>query len=155
MRHMEELATPAQGYRDPRAPLLRWRCRAGDDAMRAFPWLMPTEHYVRDPDGRGGAWCSAGYERVDYDPVDEERCPNQCDDDEFDCPDCEGTGLAEPGMFDLGSCPYYRKCKGLPGADAEGVYGPGTCQGGCVDEPACITCEPRGGWPSAATLEGP
>lgn len=48
---------------------------------------------------------------------------------------------------DLGTCPYFAACHGLPGADRLGENGPGTCAFGCVDEPACVTCEPAEGWP--------
>lgn len=47
---------------------------------------------------------------------------------------------------DLGTCPYYARYEGLttlPWFDPEG-----TCYRGCYDEPECVTCVPRGGWPS-------
>lgn len=36
------------------------------------------------------------------------------------------------------SCPYRIAQTGGP-KDLPGVYGPGTCGGGCVDEPRCMT----------------
>lgn len=49
--------------------------------------------------------------------------------------------------LDLSVCPYFRAQHQLPGADLEGMHGPSTCMGGCVDEPACVTSEPALGWP--------
>ncbi|MCA1799751.1 MAG: hypothetical protein LC650_00470 [Actinobacteria bacterium] len=48
---------------------------------------------------------------------------------------------------DLSDCPYYRLWHGDPDP-GEGMYGPGTCRGGCWDEPMCITEQPSEGWPS-------
>lgn len=54
----------------------------------------------------------------------------------------ELTELDDP---DLGAeCPYYARHHDLPGHDPEAV-----CSMGCRDEPACVTCEPLGGWPSS------
>lgn len=54
---------------------------------------------------------------------------------------------AEPdddeGEADLGGCPYYALYRRLPGHDPNAI-----CGSGCVDEPACVTCEPTEGWPS-------
>lgn len=50
--------------------------------------------------------------------------------------------VADGEEIDLSHCPYYRKERGLPGGDAEGIYGPGTCVEDCVDEPACVTSGP-------------
>lgn len=51
---------------------------------------------------------------------------------------------------DLGTCPYYARFEGLtslPTYDAEGVcYQMGVCS--AAGEPECVTCVPRGGWPS-------
>lgn len=47
----------------------------------------------------------------------------------------------EPEM-DMSNCPYYRQDGSL------GHYGPNTCLGGCYSEPACVTMQPEGGWPS-------
>lgn len=44
---------------------------------------------------------------------------------------------------DLGVCPYYARYESLPGHDPTAV-----CAFGCYDEPQCVTCVPRGGWPS-------
>lgn len=41
---------------------------------------------------------------------------------------------------DLSTCPYFTRH--LPGGDPEG-----TCGFGCYDEPQCMTCRPRDGWP--------
>jgi len=49
----------------------------------------------------------------------------------------------EPGEIDLGTCAYLARSLKLPGYDPEA-----TCSFGCVDEPACVTSEPDGGWPS-------
>ena len=45
-------------------------------------------------------------------------------------------------------CPYYRVQKLGEPSDVAGVglYGPGTCSGGCVDEPGCMTGAPPEGW---------
>jgi hypothetical protein len=48
---------------------------------------------------------------------------------------------------DLGTCPYYARYHGLPGADEHGIcYQMSVCER--AGEPLCITDEPRGGWPS-------
>lgn len=36
------------------------------------------------------------------------------------------------------SCPYYIASTGGP-KDVPGAFGPGTCGGGCYDEPRCMT----------------
>jgi hypothetical protein len=35
-------------------------------------------------------------------------------------------------------CPFYVSQNGGP-KDLPGAYGPGTCMGGCIDEPVCMT----------------
>lgn len=35
-------------------------------------------------------------------------------------------------------CPYWQSQNGGP-KDLPGVYGPGTCMGGCYSEPGCMT----------------
>lgn len=50
--------------------------------------------------------------------------------------------LMDPDEPDLGMCPYLLQ------DGSEGAYGPNTCMGGCVDEPACDTGCPENGWPS-------
>lgn len=42
-------------------------------------------------------------------------------------------------------CPYYGRYHELAGHDPNAV-----CEGGCSDEPACVTDEPFGGWPRSA-----
>lgn len=39
--------------------------------------------------------------------------------------------------WSLTQCPYYIKC--VTGEIRHGAFGPGTCMGGCVDEPRCMT----------------
>lgn len=44
---------------------------------------------------------------------------------------------------DLGVCPYFARFESLPGHDPRAI-----CAFGCSDEPQCVTCQPREGWPS-------
>lgn len=53
--------------------------------------------------------------------------------------------------LNLRVCPYYRLYHGDPNP-GEGAHGPGTCMGGCHDEPACVTDEPLEGWPPVRVL---
>lgn len=48
---------------------------------------------------------------------------------------------------DRSHCPYFAVWHHLPWKDREGAFGPGTCGGGCWEEPACITEQPLEGWP--------
>lgn len=41
------------------------------------------------------------------------------------------------------TCPYFARFYSLPGYDPQAV-----CTFGCWDEPACVTGEPKGGWPA-------
>lgn len=50
--------------------------------------------------------------------------------------------LDEYQTDDLSDCPYFARFTNQPGHDPEA-----TCSYGCVDEPACVTCEPSEGWP--------
>jgi len=43
---------------------------------------------------------------------------------------------------DLGDCPYLARYESIPGHDPLAM-----CAYGCTDEPQCVTCVPRGGWP--------
>lgn len=63
-----------------------------------------------------------------------------------DDPDEEDYEEPEP---DLSGCPYYALFHGLPGHDPHAV-----CDRGCYSEPACITDEPREGWPSVRARKG-
>lgn len=51
---------------------------------------------------------------------------------------------------DLGMCPYLARYEGLaelPTYDPDGVcFQMGVCSS--VGEPQCVTCSPKGGWPS-------
>lgn len=51
-------------------------------------------------------------------------------------------GIDDDYFFDYSECAYYKRCHGRPG------YEDGICSFGCHDEPACITDEPEGGWPT-------
>ena len=51
-------------------------------------------------------------------------------------------------MTDFGMCPYLARWQGVAGSDPEA----GCFDGHCTDEPECVTCEPRGGWPSRVFL---
>jgi hypothetical protein len=53
---------------------------------------------------------------------------------EFDLPVVQEDEQADEWFVDRGLCPYFR--------------GEGTCMGGCVSEPSCITDRPADGWPS-------
>ena len=44
--------------------------------------------------------------------------------------------------FNGRACPYFARYHSLPGHDPEAG-----CAFGCVDEPSCVTDQPRGGWP--------
>ena len=43
------------------------------------------------------------------------------------------------------ACPYFARYMNEPGHDPDAV-----CAFGCVDEPSCVTDQPRGGWPPLA-----
>ena len=55
-----------------------------------------------------------------------------CGDPDCSCPECP-TGQSNSGM----DCPYYIASTGGR-KDLPGAFGPGTCKGGCVDEPRCM-----------------
>lgn len=55
--------------------------------------------------------------------------------------------VALGGEDDLSTCPYFARYANLPGFDVEAI-----CDRGCQDEPACVTCEPRTGWPYAIAV---
>jgi hypothetical protein len=55
---------------------------------------------------------------------------------------CDTCGRLAPTL-DMSDCPYFARYAGLPGHDPEGI-----CSYGCRDEPECVTCRPRHGWPS-------
>lgn len=89
------------------------------------------------------------------------RCSGPTEGDVDLCPRCTGDRLDDvdpdvlnPGLYervwwtpegivdeiDLGTqrCPYRILALGGP-KDLPGAYGPGTCIGGCYDEPRCMT----------------
>lgn len=49
----------------------------------------------------------------------------------------------EDDDFNGRACPYFGRYYNLPGHDPAA-----TCGFGCVDEPSCITDQPRDGWPA-------
>lgn len=50
--------------------------------------------------------------------------------------------VEEPGPIDLSDCSYYKRYCGVLG------YESATCSYGCREEPACVTDQPRFGWPA-------